>query len=86
MTEPRSDRGSGNSAGAPDQPDSVLSDQGFRAVLDALPAAVYTTDAEGRVQYFNAAAVELTGRVPQPIPARVRAHLAPAQMMPGCSF
>ena len=66
MTEPRSKRGSGRSASAQDHADSELSDQGFRAVLDALPAAVYTTDAEGRVQYFNAAVVELTGRIPQP--------------------
>jgi len=35
-----------------------------RQVLDALPAAVYTTDAEGRITYFNPAAVELAGRVP----------------------
>ena len=37
----------------------------WRAVLDALPAAVYTTDAEGRITYFNEAAVELSGRTPQ---------------------
>jgi PAS domain S-box-containing protein len=35
-----------------------------RQVLDALPAAIYTTDAEGRVTYFNPAAVELAGRTP----------------------
>jgi PAS domain S-box-containing protein len=35
-----------------------------RQVLDALPAAIYTTDAKGRVTYFNPAAVELAGRAP----------------------
>src|SRR5215470_1707436 len=33
-------------------------------VLDALPAAIYTTDAEGHVTFFNRAAVELSGRQP----------------------
>jgi PAS domain S-box-containing protein len=36
----------------------------FRELLDALPAAVYTTDAEGRITYFNAAAAELWGHRP----------------------
>jgi PAS domain S-box-containing protein len=39
-------------------------EQRARALLDALPAAVYTTDAEGRITYFNEAAVELAGRRP----------------------
>jgi PAS domain S-box-containing protein len=34
-------------------------------ILDALPAAVYTTDAQGRITYFNQKAVELAGRVPE---------------------
>src|SRR5438067_4687192 len=37
----------------------------FRTVLDALPAAIYTTDAAGRVTYFNQAAVALAGRQPE---------------------
>jgi PAS domain S-box-containing protein len=37
----------------------------FRQVLDALPAAVYTTDARGAVTYYNRAAVELAGREPE---------------------
>jgi PAS domain S-box-containing protein len=37
----------------------------FREMLDALPAAIYTTDAEGRLTYFNPAAVELSGRTPE---------------------
>jgi PAS domain S-box-containing protein len=37
----------------------------FREMIDALPAAVYTTDAEGRLTYFNPAAVAFSGRVPE---------------------
>lgn len=37
----------------------------LRNLLDALPTAVYTTDAEGVITYFNQACVELAGRVPQ---------------------
>jgi PAS domain S-box-containing protein len=46
---------------------SALRDSEHRlhAVLDALPAAVYTTDADGRVTYYNQAAVELSGRRPE---------------------
>jgi PAS domain S-box-containing protein len=36
----------------------------FRELLEFLPAAVYTTDAEGRINFFNKAAVELAGRAP----------------------
>jgi len=41
------------------------SENRLRAVLDALPAAVYTTDPDGRITHFNAACVELAGRTPQ---------------------
>src|SRR5580704_6133833 len=34
-------------------------------LLNALPVAVYTTDAEGRITYFNEAAAELWGHRPQ---------------------
>jgi PAS domain S-box-containing protein len=37
----------------------------FRAILDALPAALYTTDADGSLTYFNRAAVEMAGREPR---------------------
>ncbi len=40
------------------------SEQRFRDMIDALPAAIYTTDAAGRLTHFNPAAVELSGRVP----------------------
>ncbi len=36
-----------------------------RELLDALPAAIYTTDAAGRITYYNAAAVHLAGRKPK---------------------
>jgi PAS domain S-box-containing protein len=41
------------------------SDRRFRALLDALPAAVYTTDAAGRITFFNQAAAELWGHRPE---------------------
>src|ERR1700756_3295246 len=34
-------------------------------VLDALPVAVYMTDAEGRITYYNEAAAELWGHRPE---------------------
>lgn len=37
----------------------------FRALLDALPAAVYTTDLGGRITFYNEAAAELWGRRPE---------------------
>jgi len=40
-------------------------DAHFRKILDELPAAIYTTDAAGRITYFNEAAAELWGVRPQ---------------------
>jgi len=40
------------------------SEQRLQDLLAAIPAAIYTTDAEGRITYFNEAAVELAGRRP----------------------
>ena len=37
----------------------------FRDLLDALPAAIYMTDAAGRITFFNQAAVEFAGRRPE---------------------
>ena len=34
-------------------------------MIDALPAAIYTTDAQGRLTHFNPACVEFSGRTPQ---------------------
>jgi PAS domain S-box-containing protein len=36
-----------------------------REILDILPVAIYITDAEGRLTYFNAAAAKLSGRTPE---------------------
>lgn len=36
------------------------------ALLDALPAPIYTTDAEGRLTFFNRACIAFAGRVPVP--------------------
>jgi PAS domain S-box-containing protein len=43
----------------------AASEQRFRELLEGLPAAVYTTDAAGRVAFYNQAAVELAGRAPE---------------------
>jgi PAS domain S-box-containing protein len=42
-----------------------LNDSVFRELVETLPVAMYTTDAEGHLTYFNAAAVKLSGRVPE---------------------
>lgn len=42
------------------------SERRMRDLLEALPAAIYTTDAQGRINFFNRAAVEMAGRTPQP--------------------
>jgi|CZKR01.1.fsa_nt_gi PAS domain S-box-containing protein len=41
------------------------SERRFREMIDALPAAIYTTDAEGHLTHFNPAALEFSGRVPE---------------------
>jgi PAS domain S-box-containing protein len=40
------------------------SEQQLHELIAAIPAAIYTTDAQGKITYFNQAAVELAGRVP----------------------
>ena len=37
----------------------------LQEIIEAIPAAVYTTDADGRITFFNRAAVEFSGRVPE---------------------
>lgn len=41
------------------------SERRFREMIDALPAAVYTTDSEGLITYFNQACIAYSGRVPE---------------------
>jgi PAS domain S-box-containing protein len=40
------------------------SERKLQELFSSIPAAIYTTDAEGRITYFNDAAVELAGRTP----------------------
>lgn len=40
------------------------SEQRLQELLAAIPAAIYTTDANGKITYFNQAAVDLAGRTP----------------------
>jgi PAS domain S-box-containing protein len=44
----------------------ALGDGDDPAALDALPAAIYLTDAEGVITYFNPACVDFAGRTPEP--------------------
>lgn len=37
----------------------------FRQLLNALPAAIYTTDASGKITYYNQASIDLAGRRPE---------------------
>jgi len=39
-------------------------EQRFQAMLQALPTAIYTTDAGGKITFYNRAAAELAGREP----------------------
>jgi PAS domain S-box-containing protein len=48
-----------------DLADSFADEGRFRALLEALPAAVYATDAAGRITYYNEAAIELWGHRPE---------------------
>jgi PAS domain S-box-containing protein len=41
------------------------SERRLQELLAAIPAAIYTTDAAGKITYFNQAAVELAGRTPE---------------------
>ena len=50
--------------GDPDASALRDSEHRAKAMLDALPAAIYTTDAEGRITYYNKAAIAFSGREP----------------------
>ncbi len=41
------------------------SERQLQDLIAAVPAAIYTTDAQGKITYFNQAAVELSGRTPK---------------------
>ncbi len=48
-----------------DQAAEPATDEPYRTFLEALAVAVYTTDAAGRIMFFNDAAVQLWGRRPE---------------------
>jgi PAS domain S-box-containing protein len=50
------------STAAPDE--AVSNEKQFRDLLQALPAAIYTTDADGRITFFNRACIDFAGRTP----------------------
>ena len=66
MTDVYSDRipkaGAAIMFAAPGEPDAR--EDSFRKILDELPAAIYVTDALGRITYFNEAAATLWGHRP----------------------
>lgn len=45
--------------------DTESHEKQFRDLLQALPAAIYTTDANGRITFFNRACIEFAGRTPK---------------------
>jgi PAS domain S-box-containing protein len=45
--------------------DEASGEHFHRQLLEALPAAIYTTDAAGRITFYNRAAVEFSGRRPE---------------------
>jgi PAS domain S-box-containing protein len=45
--------------------ESELERNRIREMLDALPTAIYTTDAQGRLAYFNPAMTKFLGRTPE---------------------
>jgi PAS domain S-box-containing protein len=44
---------------------ALAGDQALRQALEELPAAIYVTDADGIVTYFNPACIDFTGRKPE---------------------
>jgi len=49
------------------------SERRFREIIDALPTAIYTTDAKGRLTHFNPACVAFSGRTPPAVAATIGA-------------
>lgn len=43
----------------------IAGEQHLQQLLQALPAAIYTTDAKGKITFYNEAAAELAGRRPE---------------------
>lgn len=58
----------------------------FRELVEGLPAAIYVTDVEGRVEFFNRAFVELTASEPVTgAPAELRLILPDGTLLPDAS-
>jgi PAS domain S-box-containing protein len=53
------------SPGRPTAPAAGASDERFRTLIEAIPVATYTTDADGLITTFNQAAINLAGRAPE---------------------
>lgn len=49
---------------APAQKQIDLGDADCRQILEAVPAAIYATDSDGRITFCNRTAVEMLGRIP----------------------
>lgn len=67
-SDPAAQRVSARPAGAsgPGRPSFCTSEASlFHRLLETLPAAAYTCDAEGLITYFNRRAAEVWGRAPQ---------------------
>lgn len=47
------------------QAEKAESERRMREILEALPAAIYTTDAQGKITYYNQAAIEMWGHRPE---------------------
>lgn len=45
--------------------DALSTDADWKPLLDELPVAIYTTDSDGAVTYWNRACIEFAGRQPQ---------------------
>src|SRR5256885_11291201 len=59
----------------------------FRELVEGLPAAIYVTDAEGHVQFFNPTFVELTASEPVTgAPAELRLFLPDGTPLPDVSW
>src|SRR5690242_13648458 len=60
----------------PSHAEAGARDDRYRQVLEALPAALFTTDAQGQITFYNRAWAELTGRpADAPEPWRVTLRL-----------
>lgn len=57
----------GNTLVSPFMKEEITTDKNFESLnlIDELPVAIYTCDIEGRITFFNTAAADLWGRIPE---------------------